>query len=123
MANPLQQLHDLGQSVWLDSIRRSYLAPGGYLSRLVDDEGVEGAGELGREEDRAHHRGAALGAVGAQGFTGTAPVTGASTVHAWAVGVLDDLAFAVVTEDNGGSTELAVQVAERFLREVAALRR
>ena len=38
--NPLQQLADLGQAVWLDSIKRSYLGDGGYLSRLI------AAGEL-----------------------------------------------------------------------------
>jgi transaldolase len=38
--NPLQQLRQLSQSVWLDSIRRSYLGPDGYLSRLI------AAGEL-----------------------------------------------------------------------------
>jgi len=38
--NPLQQLADLGQAVWLDSIKRSYLGEDGYLSRLI------GAGEL-----------------------------------------------------------------------------
>ena len=38
--NPLQQLHQLGQAVWLDSIRRSYLGPDGYLERLI------AAGEL-----------------------------------------------------------------------------
>ena len=40
MSTPLHQLADLDQAVWLDSIRRSYLEPGGYLPRLVD------AGEL-----------------------------------------------------------------------------
>jgi transaldolase len=40
MANPLQQLSALGQAVWLDSIQRSYLEPGGYLPRLLE------AGEL-----------------------------------------------------------------------------
>ncbi|HSK91573.1 MAG TPA: transaldolase [Euzebyales bacterium] len=38
--NPLQQLHDLGQAVWLDSIKRSYLGDGGYIAGLID------AGEL-----------------------------------------------------------------------------
>ena len=38
--NPLQQLRELGQSVWLDAIRRSYLGPDGYLARLI------AAGEL-----------------------------------------------------------------------------
>jgi transaldolase len=38
--NPLQQLQELGQSVWLDSLRRSYLGEDGYLARLI------GAGEL-----------------------------------------------------------------------------
>ena len=38
--NPLQQLNDLGQAVWLDSIKRSYLGDGGYLAGLIE------AGEL-----------------------------------------------------------------------------
>ena len=42
MTNPLQQLHALGQSVWLDSITRSYLAPGGYLPQLIDAGEVDG---------------------------------------------------------------------------------
>lgn len=42
MATPLQQLQDLGQSVWLDSIRRSFLEPGGYLPRLIDAREVDG---------------------------------------------------------------------------------
>jgi transaldolase len=42
MANPLHQLRALGQSVWLDSIRRSYLADGGYLQQLIDAEEVDG---------------------------------------------------------------------------------
>jgi transaldolase len=40
MSNPLHDLAALDQAVWLDSIRRSYLAPGGYLPGLID------AGEL-----------------------------------------------------------------------------
>ena len=40
MSNPLQQLAELDQAVWVDSIRREYLEPGGYLPRLID------AGEL-----------------------------------------------------------------------------
>ena len=42
MPNPLQQLHALGQSVWLDSITRSYLAPGGYLPKLIDAGEIDG---------------------------------------------------------------------------------
>jgi transaldolase len=42
MPNPLQQLHDLGQFVWLDSIRRSYLEPGGYLPGLVEAGEISG---------------------------------------------------------------------------------
>jgi transaldolase len=38
--NPLQQLQELGQSVWLDSLRRSYLGEDGCLPRLI------GAGEI-----------------------------------------------------------------------------
>ncbi len=40
--NPLQQLHAAGQAVWLDSIRRSYLAPDGYLPRLIAAGEVSG---------------------------------------------------------------------------------
>ena len=42
MTNPLQQLQDLGQSVWLDSITRSYLEPGGYLPSLIAAGEVDG---------------------------------------------------------------------------------
>lgn len=40
--NPLQQLRDLGQSVWLDSLRRSYLEPGGYLPTLLANAEIDG---------------------------------------------------------------------------------
>jgi len=40
--NPLKQLHALGQSVWLDLIRRSMLAPGGELQQLVERDGIRG---------------------------------------------------------------------------------
>lgn len=40
MTNPIQQLRELGQAVWLDSIRRSYLHEDGCLPRLI------AAGEL-----------------------------------------------------------------------------
>lgn len=40
--NPLQQLQALGQSIWLDSIRRSYLEPEGYLPRLVAASEIDG---------------------------------------------------------------------------------
>ena len=42
MTTPLHALHDLGQAVWLDSIRRSYLAPDGYLTRLVEAREISG---------------------------------------------------------------------------------
>jgi transaldolase len=41
-ANPLKKLHDLGQSVWLDLIRRNMLGPGGELERLIEEEGIRG---------------------------------------------------------------------------------
>ncbi|MDP8978220.1 MAG: transaldolase, partial [Actinomycetota bacterium] len=51
MSSPLQQLRDLGQSVWLDSVRRADLRPGGELARLVWagelDGAVVAAGALG----------------------------------------------------------------------------
>jgi transaldolase len=42
MATPLQQLRDLGQSVWLDSIRRSYLGEDGYLAGLIAAGEIDG---------------------------------------------------------------------------------
>ena len=42
MTNPLQQLSQLGQSVWLDSITRSYLEPDGYLPTLIAAGEVDG---------------------------------------------------------------------------------
>ena len=40
--NPLTELQALGQSVWLDSIRRSYVQPGGYLTQLIDAGEIDG---------------------------------------------------------------------------------
>jgi transaldolase len=39
--NPLQQLHDAGQSIWLDYIRRS-LITSGELDRLITDDAITG---------------------------------------------------------------------------------
>ncbi|MFC7399845.1 bifunctional transaldolase/phosoglucose isomerase [Chelatococcus sp. GCM10030263] len=39
--NPLKRLGDLGQSVWLDYVRRSLITSGG-LKRLVDEDGLKG---------------------------------------------------------------------------------
>ena len=39
--NPLKQLEELGQSVWLDYIRRDLIASGG-LRRLIDEDGLRG---------------------------------------------------------------------------------
>jgi transaldolase / glucose-6-phosphate isomerase len=39
--NPLLQLHDLGQSVWLDQLSRSLVTTGG-LKRLIDEDGLRG---------------------------------------------------------------------------------
>jgi transaldolase len=39
--NPLRQLAELGQSVWLDYIRRSLLT-GGELERLIEEDGLSG---------------------------------------------------------------------------------
>jgi transaldolase len=41
MKNPLQQLHDAGQAVWLDFVDRSFLAEGG-LRTLIDEDGLTG---------------------------------------------------------------------------------
>ncbi len=41
-ANPLTQLAPLGQSVWLDLIRRSMLTPGGEMQKLIEKDGVRG---------------------------------------------------------------------------------
>jgi transaldolase / glucose-6-phosphate isomerase len=40
-SNPLVQLHSLGQSVWLDQMRRSLLSTG-ELKRLIDEDGLRG---------------------------------------------------------------------------------
>ncbi len=39
--NPLLQVKQLGQSIWLDSIRRSQITSGG-LKRLIDEDGISG---------------------------------------------------------------------------------
>jgi transaldolase/glucose-6-phosphate isomerase len=39
--NPLKQLHDFGQSVWLDYIRRS-LITSGELKRMIEEDGLRG---------------------------------------------------------------------------------
>ncbi len=41
MVNPLRKLHDLGQSVWLDYIRRDLLTSG-ELGRLIENDGLAG---------------------------------------------------------------------------------
>src|SRR2546429_522578 len=40
--NPLTQLAALGQSVWLDLIKRSMLTPGGQMQKLIESDGVRG---------------------------------------------------------------------------------
>jgi transaldolase len=40
--NPLTQLSALGQSVWLDLIRRNMLTPGGEMQKLIENDGVRG---------------------------------------------------------------------------------
>ena len=40
--NPLLQLQQLGQSVWLDSIRRSFMESDGYLHRLIESGELNG---------------------------------------------------------------------------------
>jgi len=41
MSNPLVELRNLGQSVWLDNIRRGHILSGG-LKKLIDEDGVSG---------------------------------------------------------------------------------
>ncbi|MGH9541024.1 MAG: bifunctional transaldolase/phosoglucose isomerase [Terriglobales bacterium] len=41
MPNPLQQLHDFGQSFWYDNIRRALLTSG-ELKRMVEEDGLRG---------------------------------------------------------------------------------
>jgi transaldolase len=40
--NPLVQLQEYGQAVWLDYIRRDMLASGGDLERLIEQDGLRG---------------------------------------------------------------------------------
>src|SRR4051812_48847916 len=39
---PLARLSALGQSVWLDDLRRGMLGPGGSLERLIEEDGLGG---------------------------------------------------------------------------------
>jgi transaldolase len=39
---PLTRLSALGQSVWLDDLRRGMLGPGGLLDRLIEEDGLGG---------------------------------------------------------------------------------
>src|SRR5271165_4087516 len=41
MPNPLQRLIDLGQSFWLDNVRRGFTRSG-ELRRMIDDDGLRG---------------------------------------------------------------------------------
>lgn len=43
MSSCLRQLRDLGQSVWLDSVRRSDLRPGGMMARMAAAGELDGA--------------------------------------------------------------------------------
>lgn len=45
---------------------------------------------------------------------GTAPVTGADTVHSWAMMLVDDLGIVVLVEDSGGDLELVRRIARRI---------
>ena len=40
-SNPLLQLHELGQSIWLDQLSRALVTTGG-LKRLIDEDGLRG---------------------------------------------------------------------------------
>ncbi len=40
-ANPLRQLHDYGQAVWLDFLSRRFIAEGG-LKKLIEQDGLTG---------------------------------------------------------------------------------
>jgi cell division protein FtsI/penicillin-binding protein 2 len=54
------------------------------------------------------------------GKTGTAEFeTGSTETHAWFVGWQDDVAFAVFVEKGGSGSEVAVPLAERFLRNLS----
>jgi transaldolase len=41
MANNVKQIHDFGQSIWLDFIDREIIASG-KLQKLIDEDGVRG---------------------------------------------------------------------------------
>ncbi|MBY5160918.1 penicillin-binding transpeptidase domain-containing protein [Salsipaludibacter albus] len=54
-------------------------------------------------------------------IVGTAPVTGDTTVHAWAMMVVDDLGIVVLAEDTDGEVELARTVMRRIEGELVGL--
>jgi cell division protein FtsI/penicillin-binding protein 2 len=88
------------------------LDPGvaGNLRLLLEDGATEGGSA------------AVLAGTGAAGIGGTAPETGRPAEHAWLIGVIDDVAFAVVVEETGGDPAPAGRLGERFVRELVALR-
>ncbi len=53
-------------------------------------------------------------------IVGTAPVTGADTVHSWALMLVDDIGIAVLVEDTGGDLDLVRRIGRRVESELAA---
>lgn len=53
-------------------------------------------------------------------IVGTAPVTGADTVHSWALMLVDDVGIAVLVEDSGGDLDLVRRIGRRVEAELAA---
>jgi cell division protein FtsI/penicillin-binding protein 2 len=121
-------------SLWGAAADGTWHAP--YLLRDADGErasadlaapAVTPLRELVAAGGRSPGSAAGFAELGAGGAVGTAPVTGGDAEHAWAAGVVGldgdtPLAFAVLVEDTGGDPGPARSIAERFLRELQALR-
>jgi cell division protein FtsI/penicillin-binding protein 2 len=60
--------------------------------------------------------------VEVRGKTGTAQADGGAVEHAWFLGTVGDLGFAVLVEDGGSGAEAAAPIAGRLVAELEALR-
>ena len=119
-ANPLKELHDLGQSVWLDLIRRNMLAPGGELERLIEEDGIRGVTSNPAIFEKAINGSSdyddALLALTRQGKPAEAIYEALAIED---VGRAADLFRAVYDEDEGADGFVSIEVSPHLARDTA----
>lgn len=105
-----------------------------YAPYLIQDERVEEARPLAAdaaEHLRAMMRGVVTDGTGRQadvdglevlGKTGTAQASG-GIEHAWFIGYVDGIGFAILVEEGGSGGAVAAPIAHRFVQELTATRR